>query len=357
MSTYCKEELKLVPAPPDALCELGAMGTSAAGGAEDGPTLYRYSELAWAEGQIAEPLGACHAEKRLLVDGLPDRPPYGLLRRMLKSKPCFVPEVAPMTVLELSGRRVLWFPGEATTAAGAQLRAALGPAGGPTPVIAGLTNGYLQYVATADEYRHQQYEGASTLYGPKSLEFFAARAGDLVSHLRDEEVFAEQGRWVNTPPRMPGSHRVDVEGSVALPTVSQFNEVAAVGRNPSGDKRPAHASLPDAGPAAMPLELVLPNAGRDLWRSTAPWIVEVLHVTASCTEPVANRRGIVVDQTTSDVEVRLLPSFIQHAPVMVSWFPDSGTPLRVGDTYCLKVTKPYAEESCQVFTSPGWSQH
>jgi len=38
-----------------------------------------------------------------------------------------------------------------------------------TVFIAGLSNGYSQYVATTEEYEIQRYEGASTLYGPHTL--------------------------------------------------------------------------------------------------------------------------------------------------------------------------------------------
>lgn len=39
-------------------------------------------------------------------------------------------------------------------------------------VIAGLTNTYSQYVTTFEEYQVQRYEGASTLYGPHTLDAY-----------------------------------------------------------------------------------------------------------------------------------------------------------------------------------------
>ncbi|XP_041347026.1 neutral ceramidase 3-like [Gigantopelta aegis] len=37
-------------------------------------------------------------------------------------------------------------------------------------VIAGLSNDYGDYVATYEEYQIQRYEGASTIFGPRTLD-------------------------------------------------------------------------------------------------------------------------------------------------------------------------------------------
>ena len=37
-------------------------------------------------------------------------------------------------------------------------------------VISGMTNGYSSYVTTYEEYQMQRYEGASTIFGPHTLE-------------------------------------------------------------------------------------------------------------------------------------------------------------------------------------------
>ncbi len=39
-------------------------------------------------------------------------------------------------------------------------------------VIAGLTNTYASYITTFEEYGVQRYEGASTLYGPHTLDAY-----------------------------------------------------------------------------------------------------------------------------------------------------------------------------------------
>lgn len=51
--------------------------------------------------------------------------------------------------------------------------------GNVTLVIAGLTNTYSSYVTTYEEYQAQRYEGASTIFGPHTLDAYIQ-----VGHLR-----------------------------------------------------------------------------------------------------------------------------------------------------------------------------
>jgi neutral ceramidase len=57
--------------------------------------------------------------------------------------------------------------------------------GDVTVVIAGLTNTYSSYVTTYEEYQVQRYEGASTIFGPHTLDAyiqeFSRLAGDMMS--------------------------------------------------------------------------------------------------------------------------------------------------------------------------------
>jgi neutral ceramidase len=51
-------------------------------------------------------------------------------------------------------------------------------------VIAGLTNTYSSYITTFEEYGVQRYEGASTLYGPHTLDaYIQVRASCGLSQL------------------------------------------------------------------------------------------------------------------------------------------------------------------------------
>src|SRR5690606_28364345 len=50
-------------------------------------------------------------------------------------------------------------------------------------VVAGLANGYMQYVTTPEEYERQRYEGGATLYGPASGPYLAEVMAALAQHL------------------------------------------------------------------------------------------------------------------------------------------------------------------------------
>ena len=39
-------------------------------------------------------------------------------------------------------------------------------------IISGMTNSYSSYITTYEEYQIQRYEGASTIFGPHSLEAY-----------------------------------------------------------------------------------------------------------------------------------------------------------------------------------------
>jgi neutral ceramidase len=87
--------------------------------------------------------------------------------------PPWSPQVLPVQVARIGSLGIVAVPFELTTMAGRRLRgdvlAALQPAGVKRVVIAGLANAYAGYVATAEEYARQDYEGASTHFGPWTL--------------------------------------------------------------------------------------------------------------------------------------------------------------------------------------------
>jgi neutral ceramidase len=83
------------------------------------------------------------------------------------------PNVLPVQILTVGNVAMVAVPFEMTTMAGRRLRetvhARLAPRGVDTVVIAGLSNSYAGYLATREEYARQDYEGASTHFGPWTL--------------------------------------------------------------------------------------------------------------------------------------------------------------------------------------------
>jgi hypothetical protein len=91
------------------------------------------------------------------------------------------PSIVDIQILRIGQLVVLAVPGEFTTMAGRRLRKAVKnvftshgaiPAESIEVVIAGLSNSYSGYVATFEEYQVQRYEGASTIYGPYTLDAY-----------------------------------------------------------------------------------------------------------------------------------------------------------------------------------------
>ncbi|HEX7477415.1 MAG TPA: neutral/alkaline non-lysosomal ceramidase N-terminal domain-containing protein [Polyangiales bacterium] len=96
--------------------------------------------------------------------------------------------VVPIAVVRIGDQLISFLPAELTVASGrlvnnAVLQSAAGHAANMHALVAGLANGYIQYVASPDEYDAQGYEGASTLFGPRSAPVLAKIAGALTSSL------------------------------------------------------------------------------------------------------------------------------------------------------------------------------
>lgn len=148
---------------PAYLCDAPEIGSAAAGGAEDGPTRFRiFPEMN--EGARASFYRRCQGRK------LPVREPPGVA---FADDGIDFPNTAPIELVRLGGVTIAAAPFEMTTVVGIRIRERLEQELGAERrvVIVGLTNSYLQYVTTAEEYDRQNYEGASTLYGPWTAEF------------------------------------------------------------------------------------------------------------------------------------------------------------------------------------------
>jgi neutral ceramidase len=78
--------------------------------------------------------------------------------------------IGPITLVTL--------PGEFTTILGDRIRRRVAQTASRArdkTMLVGLADGFVYYVTTEEEYNEQGYEGAATLYGPKSGEFFLQR--------------------------------------------------------------------------------------------------------------------------------------------------------------------------------------
>jgi neutral ceramidase len=97
-----------------------------------------------------------------------------------------VPHVLPLHLLNIGGVVLAGVPAEFTGMAGRRLKASLRHALGSAlsrVAIANYSNGYSGYVTTREEYGAQHYEGASTLYGPATLEAYQQSFDVLAARL------------------------------------------------------------------------------------------------------------------------------------------------------------------------------
>ena len=98
-----------------------------------------------------------------------------------------LPQVFQLGVFRVGDVLIGSVPVEPTTEVGALIRERIlgsGPDGVGRALAVSLANGYGSYVASAQEYEAQYYEGGSTLYGPNTGEMLADELGQLATSLR-----------------------------------------------------------------------------------------------------------------------------------------------------------------------------
>jgi len=141
------------------------------------------------------PKFACHGEKPVVVQS-------GVVG--------WHPNVLPVQLVRLGQIAIAAVPAEFTTMAGHRLRrqleASLQPYGVNAVIFAGYANGYSSYVTTEEEYALQHYEGASTLYGPKTLKAYQQVFGEITADFsapNPPETFAPERQ---TPNRITGAN-------------------------------------------------------------------------------------------------------------------------------------------------------
>lgn len=176
------------PRAPGDLCPEARIGGGAAAGSEEGQSNLKdwkvlgILSLGAEEGAVDTGRQDCHGPKLEL--------PW-LLRAGLGNLE--LPTDMQLMLVRVGGLVLAMVPAEPTTEVGFRLRTAVLEAGSSrlpavaTAAVVGLTNGYMQYAATLEEYEAQHYEGASTLYGPAFAEVLEREIVDMVGQLSRKE--------------------------------------------------------------------------------------------------------------------------------------------------------------------------
>lgn len=176
-----------------------ALGYSFAAGTTDGPGAFDFKQNS--RSPDANPVWslvskalhaptkeqtACQAPKPILLDVGATRKPYQ-----------WTPNIVDIQMFRIGPLFIIVSPGEATTMSGRRWKEAIaheatslnssqGLEQEPLVVLGGPANSYTHYIATEEEYSIQRYEGASTLYGPHTLNAYINITTDLLQHLSDK---------------------------------------------------------------------------------------------------------------------------------------------------------------------------
>jgi hypothetical protein len=167
------------------ICHDAAVGTSTAAGAEDARTRFAGWKFLGVLG-----IGLEEGGKAVAADPK-DCQGYKRTDLVKLSKKRGLPEYAQIGVSRIGPMYLATVPVEPTTMAAAQIQRRIGAALGFDWVqsrrlvtVVGLSNGFLQYLTTREEYSAQTYEGGSTIYGPGESEMFTRELGRLADSLR-----------------------------------------------------------------------------------------------------------------------------------------------------------------------------
>ncbi|KAF1848873.1 neutral ceramidase precursor [Cucurbitaria berberidis CBS 394.84] len=171
-----------------------AMGNSFAAGTSDGPGAFDF---------VQNDPGAPENPFWNVVGGL-IAPPSEKQKKCQYPKPVLLnvgeantpypwsPNIVDIQVLRVGQFVIIVSPGEATTMSGRRWREAVynsvkasNIASSPIVVLGGPANSYTHYIATEEEYSIQRYEGASTLYGPHTLNAYINSTLTYLPYLAD----------------------------------------------------------------------------------------------------------------------------------------------------------------------------
>ncbi len=162
-----------------------ALGESFKAGAEDGRSGISR------EG-ITKDSSGCHAEKPIapfFYVGNNDANPA-------------TPKILPITLMKIGQLGILAVPAEFTVMSGRRVQATVMSVNGTgitETVFAGYSDAYAGYVTTREEYKSQQYEGASTHFGPWTLAAYRQEFERLAIKLVDPS----SNPWPYAEPTVP----------------------------------------------------------------------------------------------------------------------------------------------------------
>ncbi|GBF51604.1 lipoprotein [Leptospira ryugenii] len=168
---------------------------------------------------VSEAYKLCHEEKPVLI-------PTGVAS--FDGNP-WTPPIVPLQIFKIGNLAIVAVPAEVSTMAGRRLRAIVkNILQTDYIVLSSLANTYTSYVTTKEEYSSQQYEGASTQFGPNTLLAYEQEFSKLAISLKN-------GSNVSTGPIPPdlSKFQATFQTGVVFDDVPWFKSFGSVETQPA----------------------------------------------------------------------------------------------------------------------------
>ncbi|KAG6624045.1 Neutral ceramidase [Phytophthora cinnamomi] len=210
------------------------VGQNFGAGTEDGRGLSMFTEGNLKANPFFKTLGAIIKETPKWVQACQNANKIPMLAVGLFEPKPWVPTILPVQIVKIGqfGLAVTNF--ETTTMAGRRIlktvRAALAPAGVTEVELASVSNGYAGYMTTREEYMTQNYEGASTLFGPNQLAAVQQELTRVAASVVDPSVPLDVGP---TPLQINRDHLATLDTGVVMDTPPLFHGFTYIHTQPS----------------------------------------------------------------------------------------------------------------------------
>ena len=182
-----------------------ALGISFRAGAEDGRSGIGREGETRSNPNSGPAVDQCHMEK-------PIDPLFFVGRNSNNPR---TPKILPTSILKIGQFGIFAAPAEFTIMAGRRVKATVAEnsaTGIQYSVLAGYSDAYCGYVTTREEYASQQYEGASTQFGPWTLAAYRQEFERLATLL----VYPNSNPWPTLAPTPPQKTYIGLDKTVHI---------------------------------------------------------------------------------------------------------------------------------------------
>ncbi|KAG7394199.1 hypothetical protein PHYBOEH_005538 [Phytophthora boehmeriae] len=210
------------------------IGQNFAAGTEDGRVLSMFTEGNLEANVLFKALGAVVKETPQWVQTCQNANKVPLLAVGLMEPVPWTPTILPVQVVKIGQFGIAVTTFEVTTMAGRRIQStvktALASAGVTEVQLAAISNAYVQYMTTKEEYLIQDYEGASTLFGPNQLAAVQQELARVARSVANPSIALDVGP---TPLQIDRSSLITLQTGVVFDSAPIFQSFSYVRTQPS----------------------------------------------------------------------------------------------------------------------------